>query len=140
MGLKKNFGFDIHSGRQIDLDRVDKALADELSELVGAWSACINCGSCVATCPAAQNGMYNFRMLHYQIRMRVETDYDPSLPYIMQRRVETDNNLSLPYISLEHCLLCGKCQLVCPRGIPTRYLAIQIMQKTRQHAEGIPSV
>lgn len=122
MGLKKNFGFDIHSGRQIDLDRVDKALADELSELVGAWSACINCGSCVATCPAAQNGMYNFRMLHYQIRQSLE--------------LTTLEELS----TLRGCLLCGKCQLVCPRGIPTRYLAIQIMQKTRQHAEGIPSV
>lgn len=120
----RNFGFETHLCRQIDLDRVDSALANELARVVNAWSACINCGSCAATCPAGQNGDLNFRKLHYKIRL--------GLP------VEKEN-----YLSLQSCLLCGKCQLVCPRGIPTRYLAIQIMQMTNpipHVAEGIPSV
>jgi heterodisulfide reductase subunit C len=27
---------------------------------------------------------------------------------------------------LRHCMLCGKCQLVCPRGINTRHLILSI--------------
>ncbi|MCX6223650.1 MAG: 4Fe-4S dicluster domain-containing protein [Bacteroidia bacterium] len=132
---KKNFGFEMLSGRQIDLDLAGNSLATELFKAVKAWNSCISCGSCTAVCPAG----INFRKLHYQIRMAVETDM-----------VETDISVSTGsgvmqvgadnYLSLQSCFMCGKCQLVCPRGIPTRYLAIQIMQKTRQYAEGIPSV
>jgi len=155
MAGKKNFGFEIQGGRQIDLDLADTSLANELTEVIGAWSSCISCGSCTATCPAG----INFRKLHYQIRLTTLNWLDqvpeslkgqatnsglsalnrlaPELSKKAKERlpVETDN-----YPSLRSCLLCGKCQLVCPRGIPTRYLAIQIMQKTRHHAEGIPSV
>ncbi len=139
MAGKKNFGFEIQTGRQIDLDRVDTSFADELMDAVNAWSACINCGSCAATCTAGQNGGLNFRQLHYKIRRYIaETDNSQSFPK-ENDRLETDNLLSL-----RNCFLCGKCQLVCPRGIPTRYLAIQIMQRTKHpnhHApESIPSV
>jgi heterodisulfide reductase subunit C len=143
MAGKKNFGFDIQTGRQIDLDRIDTSFADEWMEAVNAWSACINCGSCVATCTAGQNGGLNFRQLHYKIRRYiVETDHDLSLQpenRLSHQVAETDHDLSL-----RNCFLCGKCQLVCPRGIPTRYLAIQIMQRTKhlKHnaPESIPSV
>jgi ferredoxin len=117
---KKNFGFDVHGGHQIDLDRADAAFSQEIGGVIPAWNACINCGSCSATCPAG----VNFRRVHYQIKISVETD-----------NYQTDN-----YPSLQSCLLCGKCQLVCPRGIPTRYLAIRISQRTKHYAEGIPSV
>jgi len=119
MAGKKNFGFGMNTGRQIDLDHADTLLATELDEVVGEWRACINCGSCAATCPAG----INFRKIHYRIRMSLE------LP-----------TLKVELATLNSCFLCGKCQLVCPRGIPTRYLAIQITQKTKQYAENIPSV
>lgn len=115
---RKNFGFGIHGGRQIDLDLADTSLARELSGIVPAWNTCINCGSCTATCPAG----INFRKLHYGIRMPLE------LPAFKK------------LATLKQCLLCGKCQLVCPRGIPTRYLSIQIMQKIGENAEVVPSV
>jgi ferredoxin len=118
MAGKRNFGFNIQAGRQIDHDHAETLLTGELDSAVSAWRACISCGSCTATCPAG----INFRKLHYQIRLSLE------LP--------TREELAI----LKSCLLCGKCQLVCPRGIPTRYLAIQIMQKSPQHAAGIPSV
>jgi Na+-translocating ferredoxin:NAD+ oxidoreductase RnfC subunit len=118
MADKKYFGFEMHAGRQIDLDHADTSLASELADAVSAWSSCISCGSCSATCPAG----LNFRRLHYQIKLSLE--------------VETDNYPSL----LNSCLLCGKCQLVCPRGISLRYLSIQIMQKTKHYAGDIPSV
>ncbi len=115
----KNFGFVIKAGRQIDIDATDTALADDIALEVGAWRACISCGSCVATCPAG-------------ISFRSEL---PTLNRAFQHNVE------LP--TLKSCFLCGKCQLVCPRGIPTRYLSILIMQKLQSRknvAEGIPSV
>ncbi len=127
MAGKKDFGFGIQAGRQIDLDLADNALADEIAGAVSAWRACINCGSCSATCPAGQNGGLNFRQIHYKIRMAVDTGTNGR---------ETDSYPSV----LSSCMLCGKCQLVCPRGIPTRYLSIQIMQKMRQYAEAVPSV
>ncbi|MDD4644823.1 MAG: 4Fe-4S dicluster domain-containing protein [Bacteroidales bacterium] len=122
MAGKRNFGFEIQGGgRQIDLDHADTSLASELKDAIKAWSACINCGSCAATCPSGQNGGLNFRKLHYQMRLEL-----PTLQEVA---------------TLQSCLLCGKCPLVCPRGIPTRYLSIQIMQKTKHYVrENIPSV
>ncbi len=116
------FGFEVAGGRRIDLDQADTVLAGELMEAVEAWRSCISCGACAATCPAGQNSGFNFRRLHYDIRMGV--------------MLTAFEKLS----ALSPCLLCGKCQLICPRGIPTRYLAILIMQKNRSHAEGIPSL
>ena len=36
---------------------------------------------------------------------------------------------------LRHCMLCGKCLLVCPRGINTRHLILSI-GKVYQWEEG----
>jgi len=137
MADKKDFGFKILSGRQVDMDAADDSFALELDAAVSAWRACINCGSCAATCPSGQNGGLNFRRLHYNIRMSVaDADRMAGGNYPSQRKVYKDAISSL----LTTCMLCGKCQLVCPRGIPTRYLSIQIMQKIRRYAEDIPSV
>ena len=113
---KKNFGFTIQAGRQIDLDQADTSFSDNLAGLVSAWSACLNCGSCSATCPAG----INLRDFYYHLR--------------------ASSSLTDHYQSQQSCFLCGKCQLVCPRGIPTRYLSILIMQKLKPHAEGISSI
>ena len=155
MAGKMNFGFEIHGGRQIELDLADISLANDLVAKIGAWSSCISCGSCTAACPAG----INFRKLHYKIRLTTLNWLDqvpaslkgqatnsglsalnrlaPELSKKAKERlpVETDN---CP--SLHACFLCGKCQLVCPRGIPTRFLAIQIMKKTIGYAEDFPSV
>jgi heterodisulfide reductase subunit C len=115
------FGLDIRESRRINLDEADNRLAESLDQVIGVWRSCINCGSCVATCPSGQNSRFNFRQLHYRIRQSIAAE-------------EADQ------LSLQSCMLCGKCQLACPRGIPTRYLSIQIMQLNRQHAKGIPSI
>jgi len=112
MGIKNKFGFDMNQGRQIDLDLADHRLADELARLVPSWRACINCGSCTATCPSGQNGGLNFRLI---------------------LKLTTLGELS----TLNTCLLCGKCQLVCPRGISTRFLSLQIMNKAREYGAAV---
>lgn len=132
MVAKRNFGFEMHAGRQIDLDVAGNSLATELSEAVKAWNSCISCGSCTAVCPAG----INFRKLHYAIRLLSGL---PRPEHSTVPDIDTDVS-SQAMTTLNSCFLCGRCQLVCPRGIPTRYLAIQIMQKTKNYAEGIPSV
>jgi ferredoxin len=52
--MKTRFGFEIQDTRQIDLDREDTSLADEVAALVPSMKACIRCGTCVATCPEGE--------------------------------------------------------------------------------------
>jgi len=132
MDHKRDFGFGIQAGRQIDLDQTGSALSRELSAAISASDSCINCGSCAATCPSGQNGGLNFRQIHYQIRMSSDNKPERKGGALPQ---ETDR-----FRAIQTCFLCGKCQLVCPRGIPTRYLAIQIMQHVKGYAENIPSL
>jgi succinate dehydrogenase/fumarate reductase-like Fe-S protein len=132
MGDKKDFGFGIQAGRQIDLDGAGSDLSRELSAAVSAWDSCINCGSCAATCPSGQNGGLNFRQIHYRIRMLTDS--------ILERKGGALLPAADRLRAIQSCFLCGKCQLVCPRGIPTRYLAIQIMQHLKGYAENIPSL
>ncbi|MFH0760150.1 MAG: 4Fe-4S dicluster domain-containing protein [Bacteroidota bacterium] len=113
--MKSKFGFEIKEGRHIDLDTVDTRMAEDIVEAVGSWKACINCGSCSATCP----GGVNFRAIHLMLSTLGE--------------MITSDGMA----SLNSCLLCGKCFLVCPRGISTRYLIIQIMKKQKEYGKAV---
>ena len=113
--MKSKFGFEIKEGRQIDLDSVDTRMVDPIAESVGSWRACINCGSCSATCP----GGVNLRSFLLKLSTLGElTTLDTRA-------------------TLGTCLLCGKCFLVCPRGISTRYLIIQIMKNLPEYGKAI---
>lgn len=107
--MKSKFGFEIKESRHIDLDNVDTRLFEHIAESVGSWKACINCGSCSATCPAGVN-----------------------LRSVLLK-LSTLGELT----TLETCLLCGKCFLVCPRGVSTRYLIIQIMKNQDQYGKAV---
>ncbi len=107
--VKSKFGFEINQGRHIDMDRIDTRLADEISAHVRSWKACLNCGSCSATCP----GGVGLRSLLLKLSTLGELT------------------------TLDTCLLCGKCFLVCPRGISTRYLIIQIIKKRREYGKAV---
>lgn len=60
---------------------------------------CIGCGTCTATCTAAGYSSFNIRKVHTLVR-----------------RGEYQGLKEM----LEQCMFCGKCRLVCPRGINTR--------------------
>ncbi len=104
----KKFGFTINAGRTIDLDSADTSIADEVMARVPSWSLCIGCGGCTATCTAGAFTEYNFRRLHLSVR-RGEV-------------VGLRGRLSA-------CMLCGKCRLLCPRGINTRGVVMLIKRK-----------
>jgi heterodisulfide reductase subunit C len=110
------FGFTISKGRQIDYDSNDRRIADYILESEPSFYNCIACGGCSSTCTAANYTSFSLRALH-----------------ILIRRGEND----LVRNELKKCMLCGKCTLVCPRGVNTRnvvFLAKQAYKKFDDYA------
>jgi len=109
--LKKNsmdkFGFTISKGRQIDYDSNNRWIAEYIYEREPSFRSCIECGGCSATCTTAGFTRFSLRELH-----------------ILIKRGEND----LVKHNLKKCMLCGKCTLVCPRGVNTRNIVVLAKQ------------
>ena len=111
-----DFGYTITKGRQIDYDSNDRRIADYILEREPSFFNCIACGGCSSTCTAASFTRFSLRELN-----------------IFVRRGEND----LVRNELKKCMLCGKCTLVCPRGVNTRnvvFLAKQAFRKFDDYA------
>jgi heterodisulfide reductase subunit C len=112
----EKFGFTISKGRQIDYDSNDRRIAGYILDKEPSFGLCIECGGCTATCTAGNFTSFSLRELNILIK-RGEND---------QVRQE-----------IKKCMLCGKCTLVCPRGVNTRnvvVLAKQAFQKSDEYA------
>ena len=68
---------------------------------------CIGCGSCTATCTAGQYAPFSLRKVQHWIR---------------RGEYETAKN------ALKACMLCGKCRMVCPRGVNTRAVVHTLLE------------
>ena len=101
----KKFGFTISEGRQLNFDEMHGEKADKLLELVPSYKWCIGCGGCSASCSAAEFSDFNIRRIHTAFLRAQYEGLDEKL---------------------QHCMLCGKCLLVCPRGVNTRSLIINM--------------
>ena len=99
------FGFTVNKDRQIDFDTNNFEITRLVAAAEPSFYLCISCGTCTATCSAA-----NF------------TDFSLRKMILLIRRGE----LAGLKEEIEKCMLCGKCQLACPRGVSTRNLVIQI--------------
>ena len=98
-----DFGFHLSKSSQLDLSRVDQERLSRLYELEPGARICMSCGSCGATCMAAPySGMSVRKMLLH-----------------IERGLDVKQLLS-------KCMLCGKCTMVCPRGINTRNLILNV--------------
>jgi heterodisulfide reductase subunit C len=106
----KEFGYHINRDRQIDFDRRDRKLTEYLFSLEPSIRTCFDCGTCTATCTAGQLTDFNIR--------RIQT---------LIRRGEFLRVMGL----CGKCLLCGKCQLICPRGVNLRNLILAINKITQ---------
>jgi len=106
-----NFGFQINQGRTINLD-VDRVLLKQLEESVGSFRRCIRCGACTATCSAAQFTDFNIRKIHTTFHAGIYNELAETLTL---------------------CMLCGKCTLVCPRGVNLRSLVINIRKILKEN-------
>ena len=71
-------------------------------------ASCIGCGACTAVCTAGNLTEFNFRKVHTLVR---RGEYQGA------------------YEEMNKCMLCGKCRLVCPRGINTRGVVMLIKRK-----------
>lgn len=105
-----DFGFSIAPTRLIDLDRANLGPGRRALAEVPSARLCIGCGTCTAGCTAAQFSHFNIRRTHLAFS-----------------RGQTAGLAE----GLDHCMLCGKCLLVCPRGVNTRGLIIRYRQLLR---------
>jgi len=102
-----DFGYSINQSSKIDLDRAPGDIAAQVLRLVPSFATCIGCGTCMATCSAGIFTSFNLRRLQLMV-MRGQTD-----------KVHAET---------EKCMLCGKCQMICPRGVNTRHVVLAIHQ------------
>lgn len=99
------FGFRISPSSAINLDTIDRSRFQKLCRLEPDASRCMACGSCSATCPAAEFSGMSVRKVLLDLQ-----------------RGKEDEAFRL----MKNCMLCGKCTMVCPRGINTRHLILSI--------------
>ncbi len=102
------WGFSIAEARVIDYDKNDKSLAEMLAEEMPTTRLCIGCGGCSATCTAGNLTEFNIRKLQ-----------------MLLKRGETKDLRD----QLHKCMLCGKCLLVCPRGVDTRKMILFLFRQ-----------
>jgi heterodisulfide reductase subunit C len=101
----KEFGYKISASRQIDFDKIDHSLYRKIIENEPSMRLCIDCGSCSATCTAGNITDFSIRKMNLMIR-RGET-------VGLQKE-------------FANCMLCGKCTMICPRGVNTRNIILTI--------------
>jgi heterodisulfide reductase subunit C len=97
------FGYTISKERQIDYDSNNREIASYIFEKEPSFRLCIECGGCSATCTTASFTDFSLREL-----------------YVLIKRGENDQVRQ----NLKKCMLCGKCTLVCPRGVNTRNIVV----------------
>ena len=102
---KPNWGYKVHTDNQIDFDKNNRGMMLQILNIEPTFGNCISCGSCAGTCSAGSFTNFSLQRLNIQI-LRGET-----------AKVASE---------VEKCMLCGKCTLVCPRGINTRNVIIAI--------------
>ncbi|MEG0795430.1 MAG: 4Fe-4S dicluster domain-containing protein [Odoribacter sp.] len=101
------WGFSISEARVIDYDKSDKTLATILASEVPSSKLCIGCGGCTATCTAGNLTEFNIRKLQMLVKRGENNDISTQL---------------------HKCMLCGKCLLICPRGVDTRKMILCIIK------------
>ncbi len=102
------FGFSVIETRTIDLNNFDRRLIEYIVKNEPSFIVCLSCGGCTATCSAGNLIDFNIRQLG-----------------LMIRQGETENLEK----EINKCMLCGKCSLVCPRGINIRNVIMLIKKK-----------
>ena len=100
-----DFGFNLSPSSAVELDRVDTSLFRELCRIEPGARTCIGCGSCSATCTASEHSGMSVRKLLLSFQRGKMRDVEKMLTC---------------------CMLCGKCTMVCPRGINTRRIILTV--------------
>lgn len=108
----KDFGFAPTKGRVIDYDKNDRLIYSYVRERDPSYALCIACGACAATCSAGKFTQFSLRKINVLVRRGENGEV----------RAEIDR-----------CMLCGKCTLVCPRGVNTRNVIFLIREAFQKY-------
>ena len=100
-----DFGYGLTPSATLKIEDVHNPRFEALYEREPDVVKCIACGSCAASCSAGCFTEMNLRRVILSLQRGREKETLPML---------------------RHCMLCGKCLLVCPRGINTRHLILSI--------------
>ena len=106
-----DFGFSTLEARSIDFDKFDGRILRYVLQYEPSLLVCLSCGGCTATCSAGHLTDCNIRRLQ-----------------LMLRRGEVENLQT----EINKCMLCGKCLLVCPRGVNLRNV-VMLIKKALVH-------
>lgn len=101
------WGYSIPEARAINYDKNDKNFAAFVARKVPSSKLCIGCGGCTATCSAGNLTEFNIRKLQMLVKRG-------------ENKEAREN--------LHKCMLCGKCLLVCPRGVDTRQMILAMIE------------
>jgi len=99
MAPANKFGFSISRTRLMNYDTSDRKVREYVTLREASFRLCFACGGCTAACTAGQHTTFNLRRMNNLIR---RGEIAPLLDEVTR------------------CMLCGKCLLVCPRGVNTR--------------------
>jgi heterodisulfide reductase subunit C len=97
------FGYSLSKARVIDYDANNHSVAEYIVEKEPSFRLCIACGGCAATCTTGNFTEFSLREIN-----------------VLIHRGENRK----PASDIRKCMLCGKCILVCPRGVNTRNVVI----------------
>jgi len=100
-----DFGYKRNESAALDLDSAGDDLYRKLLKETPSAATCISCGTCAATCTAAQFTDFNLRKI-----------------LLLCKRGETQPLKPI----INRCMVCGKCQLACPKGINTRHIVLTL--------------
>jgi len=100
-----DFGYKKNESATLDLDSACVEFYGKLLKEVPSAALCISCGTCAATCSARQFTDFNLR----KIMLLCKRGDTASLKPIINR-----------------CMVCGKCQFACPKGVNTRHIVLTL--------------
>jgi Heterodisulfide reductase, subunit C len=100
-----DFGYGLTPSSTVKIEKVDNPEYEALCKMEPDVAKCMACGSCAASCSAGCFAPMNLRKVILSLQRGREKE-----------------TLGM----LRSCMLCGKCNIVCPRGINTRHLILSI--------------
>jgi heterodisulfide reductase subunit C len=115
----KIFGYKTLETRAIDFENFDGRLLRYVLSHEKSFMLCLSCGGCTATCSAGNLIDFNVRKMG-----------------LLLRRGETAGLEK----EINKCMLCGKCQLVCPRGINLRNVIMLIKKGIVKFKRRAPAI
>ncbi len=103
-----DFGYALTKSNRLDLDAADTSLSVRIASHERSLLQCIGCGTCTAGCTAGQFVPHNPRRMQLMLRYGQTQDLEKQLGA---------------------CMLCGKCQMLCPRGVDLRSIWVRLARE-----------